>query len=57
MGAGEAGGGKRGWWGQARRMGAASHRAKSRANSSIRYNEVGCGNFDQAHRFVTSSLI
>jgi len=25
--------------------------------SSIRYNEVGCGNFDQAHRFVTSSLI
>jgi len=33
MGAGEAGGGKRGWWGQARRMGAASHRAKSRANT------------------------
>jgi hypothetical protein len=33
MGAGEADGGRRGWWGQARPMGAVSHRAKSRANT------------------------
>jgi len=31
MGAGEAGGGKRGWWGQARPMGAASHRPHVRS--------------------------
>jgi hypothetical protein len=33
MGAGEADGGKRGWWGQARPMGAVSHRAKSLVNT------------------------
>jgi hypothetical protein len=32
MGASEADGGKRGWWGQARPMGAVSHRAKSVVN-------------------------
>jgi len=31
MGAGEAGGGKRGWWGQARPMGAVSHRPHARS--------------------------
>jgi hypothetical protein len=31
MGAGEAGGGKRGWWGQARPMGAVSHRPHVRS--------------------------
>jgi len=31
MGAGEADGGKRGWWGQARPMGAVSHRPHARA--------------------------
>ena len=31
MGAGEAGGGKRGWWGQARPMEAESHRPHARA--------------------------
>jgi len=31
MGAGEAGGGRRGWWGQARPMGAVSHRPHARA--------------------------
>jgi len=33
MGASEAGGGKRGWWGQARPMGAVGHRAKSLVNT------------------------
>jgi hypothetical protein len=33
MGAGEAGGGRRGWWGQAKPMGAVSHRPKSLVNT------------------------
>jgi len=41
MGAGEAGGGKRGWWGQARPMGAVSHRPHARSLRPNATNAIG----------------